>query len=339
MAKEPVDRERKVQELGLARKIMEVLSSKADEIAQEQTSGSSASSTKFRLEPAERVKLLEINNLGLVEGVGAGLFALVALRRVRAALLRRLWANQQTRNPPPPGAPPPPHTAPPPPSSSNPTNNPFHNNSPFHQANSSSSSKPFNPPPPLAPPPPPPPRGMPKQGTFMFLLGWMLDGLGAFSVMVTASFIFTDINKILDKLSTIPMVEGKSTIAREFCPDVVQKLNELKTQDAEAAAVIDTAKTKQLQAVLQFAENCQRRSSYEKRLRREKGVGPHYPVDVPAPGVPHDFPLDENDGSGMLMSDDGHHHASSSDFDFYDPRQEEEGTEAWADNFTDDRKS
>ena len=175
----------------------------------------------------------------------------------------------------------------------------------------------------------------------MFLLGWMLDGLGAFSVMVTVSFIFTDINKILDKLSTIPMVEGKSTIAREFCPDVVKTLKTLRQEDAEAAAVIDTAKTKQLQAVLQFAQNCQRRAAYENRLRQEKGVGLHYPVDVPAPGVPPDYPLDENvaDGGGMLMSDDHHQATTSSDFDFYDPRQEEEGTEAWADNFTDDRKS
>ena len=320
---EPVDRARKVEELGLARKIMETLSTKADKIVLEARNENS----NFRLEPAERVKLLEINNLGMTEGVAAGLLSLVALRRIRATLLRRLWQNQQQANYRAGASRPPPPT--PPPSATH--NNPFHNNSPFQQAAQQQQTQ-FNPPPPLTPPPPPP-KGMPKQGTFSFILGWLLDVLGAFSVMVTVSFIFTDIHKILDKLSSIPLVEGRSTIAREFCPDIVQALKEMRAKDAAAAAVMDDAQTKQLQAVLKFVENCQRRAAYEANLRREKGVGRHYPVAVPAPGVPADFPI--NDHGETATDGDSNH---NNDSDFYDPRQEE-GTEEWADIFTEDRKS
>ena len=160
--------------------------------------------------------------------------------------------------------------------------------------------------------------------------------MGAFSVMVTVSFMLTDINKILDKLSSIPLTEGQSTISREFCPDVVQSLRKIKAQDADAAEIIKDPQTKQLQAVLDFAENCQRRAAFEKQLRRDKGVGRHYPVDVPPPGVPLDFPLDsslegDDDDGGK---DDDKKEGDNDDFDFYEPQQSTD----WADNFTTDRE-
>mmetsp|Transcript_14825 Transcript_14825/g.28237 ORF Transcript_14825/g.28237 Transcript_14825/m.28237 type:complete len:328 (-) Transcript_14825:43-1026(-) len=314
-------RSRKVQELGLARKIMDVLSRKADELANSTT----VQQGKFKLEPAERVKLLEINNLGLTEGVAAGLLSLWALRRIRSSLLRRMWANsQRSATHGHPHAPPP--TPPPPPPNAT-TNNPFRNNNPFQQHQTSQ----FNPPPPITPPPPSS-NATPKQSTFMFIFGWLLDGVGAFSVMVTVSFMLTDINKILDKLSTIPLTEGRSTIAREFCPDVVQSLRKIKAEDADAAAIINDPQTKQLQAVLQFSENCQRRAAFEKQLRRDKGVGRHYPVDVPPPGVPLDFPFDSSLESGD--GDDDSKQGNNNDFDFYEPQQDAD----WADSFTTDRE-
>lgn len=326
MAKEQIDRSRRVEELGLARKIMNVLSRKADELANSGT----LQQGNFHLEPAERIKLLEINNLGLKEGVAAGLLSLVMLRRIRASMIRRLWTNSQAsgHHGPPPAAPPPNAT----------TNNPFRNNSPFQQPNQQSSQ--FNPPPPLTSPPPPLSNAPPKQSTFMFLFGWSLDLLGAFSVMVTVSFIMTDMRKILDKLSGIPLTEGRSTVSREFCPDVVRAVRKIRAEDADAAAVLDDAQTKQLQAVLQFAENCQRRASYEAQLRRDKGVGRHYPVDVPPPGVPPDFPISgneqqEQDGGG---DDDDTQFGNNGGYDFYDPREETDNSQDWADDLTTDRE-
>ena len=330
MTKEQEDqRSRKVQELSLARKIMDVLGRKADELANSTT----VQQGNFKLQPAERLKLLEINNLGLTEGVAAGLLSLVALRRIRSSLLKRLWTNSQksaTHGPPqaPPSTPPPP-----PPNAT--TNNPFRNNNPFQQQQNSQ----FSPPPPLMPPPPSL-NAPPKQSTFMFLFGWFLDGLGAFSVMVTVSFMLTDVNKILGKLSTIPLTEGQSTIAREFCPDVVQSLRKIKQQDAEEAAIIKDPQTKQLQAVLEFAENCQRRAAFEKQLRRDKGVGRHYPVDVPPPGVPVDFALDASLDGGDDHDDDDDDDDTKKQvgndvFDFYEPQQQNAD---WADGFTTDRE-
>ena len=192
---------------------------------------------------------------------------------------------------------------------------------------------------------------MPKQGTFAFLFGWCLDALGAFSVMVTVSFLRTDMDKILDKLSRLPLTEGQSTIAREFCPDVVQAVRDIRQNNDEAADVLDHAQTKQLQAVLQFAQNCQRRAAYEQQLRQEKGMSsPHFPVDVPKGGVPPDFPIPSDatlllsrgndDDSNTIMSENGRP-PQEGDFDFYDPRQEKggDGSSDWADGFTTDREN
>lgn len=346
--KQTVDRSRKVEELGLARKIMDVLSRKAEEISQ----STKESSNKFHLEPAEREKLLEINNLGLMEGVAAGLLSLVVLRRIRASLMRRLWfkhqeAQQQAARP-----------QAPPPSASQSTmgghnnTNAFQNSSPFHKPqqppnspftppSSASSSSPSPPPLPLTqaaskPPPSFGSNGMPKQGTFTFLFGWFLDSLGAFSVMVTVSFMMTDLDKILNKLSTLPLVPGQSTISREFCPDVVRALQQLKQEGPDKRDILENAQTKQLQAVLLFAENCQRRASYERQLRVDKGVGQHFPVDVPETGVPPDYPID---AQGVVGQNDLHNNDDGSGEDdgdgFYNPH--EQGTEEWANDFTTDR--
>jgi hypothetical protein len=343
MTKKTVDRARAAQELGIAQSLLETFTRKADQLAQQQTGGPDGSPNTFRLEPAERDKLMEINNTGLVEGMVAGIISLVALRRIRGSLLRRLYAAREASPPPPHSHAPPPHHG-----AGSTGGSPFHQqNSPFAQTNS-----PFHtpqqhaPPPPFSTPPPPHASNKPKEGTFAFLFGWALDAVGAFAVMASVSFMLTDVNKILNTLSDIPLTEGRSTIAREFCPDVVQALQQLRQNDPAAAAVLDDAQTRRLQAVRLFIHNCQRREAYEAALRREKGVAdPHYPVQVPAGGVPPDFPLppmgssspSSPSSSSSSTYDDSIITTGEDDFDFYEPTSDPATEAAWADELTTDR--
>ena len=323
MAKESISKERKAEELSLARKIMDVLSRKADELAQ----GGSEATQKFRLEPAERQILLEINNFGMASAIGAGVLSLIALRRIRYSMLRRLYGNKPSG---PPGQPPSHHPSAPPPTYGN---NPFQSNNPFSQSGSQFHS----PPPPFTSPSSASNNSTIKQGTVSFLFGWAMDLAGAFAVTVTTSMLLTDMGQILEKLSKIPLTEGRSTVAREFCPDVVQTLKDIQQNDSAAASVIDSAQTLQLQAVIQFAENCKRRAAFEKTLRKEKGVGPSYPVQVPLGGVPPDYPITSDTDEEEDDRDRNDDHRSGFEGDFYEPPTE--GFDAWADDFTNDREN
>ena len=170
---------------------------------------------------------------------------------------------------------------------------------------------------------------MPKQGVFAFAFGWFVDGFAALFVASTVSFMSTDVERVLHLLSSVPLAEGESTVAREFCPDVVKELQNIRQYDPSGTVIVDDAKTMQLQAVLKFAENCRRRADYEAHLRREKGLGPQVPVSVPAPGVPIDFPFTEdlpNETAG-----------GQNDFDSYHPTKQE-GSEEWADSFAENGK-
>jgi hypothetical protein len=325
MAKEDkVDRARQVKELALSRRIFNVLSRKVDEMQ-------GAAKEDFRLEKIERQRLLEINNLGLAEGVAAGLLSLVVLRRMRGSLLRRIYANQQKQQSAAQG----PHQ------------------SPFVPPTGGSTN-------PFAPPAPPPPtagsssRSTPRQGPVMFFMGWLLDGVASLSIAATVSFAYTNAPAILGQLSALPLVEGRSTVARHFCPDVVKELQAIRhaapaavDDDNDDVDLVNHPQTKQLQAVIQFAENCQRRQAYEEELRQNQGVAPRDPVDVPPPGVPADYPLSSGGDYPAGPPSDDRHHPNGDDnndeddgFAFYDPRVEQDASAAgdWAEDFVTDQE-
>jgi len=80
---------RKEQELQLTQRFIAVFQRRLDLLR------TTMDTDSFKLEPAERKILLEINNFGLMEGVIAGGMTLFVLRRLRSNFLRRI---QQQRN-------------------------------------------------------------------------------------------------------------------------------------------------------------------------------------------------------------------------------------------------
>jgi len=257
--KEQVKLESKV-----SKRFLEVFSKRADNIQQRYAEHPD----DFKLESDEQIVLSRINAGGLVEGVLAGVVSLVALRRLRTYFLRRMYARHQQAN------------------SESPmqqmiqqqqqqarqqqySNNPFHNNK-----NTSS---------PGSEPPPDP-------GFFLNTMGWFLD-LG-FSFVLGSSFSYYrfDMDSIMSDLGKIPLGPGESTVSREFCPDSIKLLNKLRAEaikgDKRISNLLESPKTKNVEALLQFAKNCELRTRFEEKIREEKGVRPGYRVSIPPPGVP-----------------------------------------------------
>ena len=161
-------------------------------------------------------------------------------------------------------------------------------------------------------------------------IGWGIDGTVAFFIGASASFYMTDTTRILQLLATIPLVEGHSVIAKEFCPDFMEYYK--KKLSPEDKNYVKHAESPQLQAINQFIRNCQKRSKYEERLRKEKGVlSKDFPVSIPVGGVPTFDDAGDDDIFGV-----GDSYAE----EYYDPTRDFEDTdfhnEGWTNHNDDD---
>jgi hypothetical protein len=67
----------------------------------------------------------------------------------------------------------------------------------------------------------------------MTVIGWMLDGMAAFATAVAVSFAYTDVEKILNKVVELPLVQGQSVVAHELCPSILQLVEKLKNKQDE----------------------------------------------------------------------------------------------------------
>jgi hypothetical protein len=262
--------------------------------------------SKFTLEDEERKILYEVNNFGLMPGAAAGLVALLMLRRirVRTEMLRRIQK---------------------PPSAN--TGAPHVTNSPFQQG--------------------PPPGGESykklQPSPFLRVFGWSLDLMSSFFVAAATSIMSTDHEVIARKITTLPLVSGRSKVAAELCPPVLDFLRELR-KDESTRDVLDGATTTNLKNILTFCQNCQRRAAYEDRLRLENGLPGGSRVSIPPPGVPVDYSGDS--GTSMLGWNDGTNEDGAgggyASGDFYDQSQEQTGAgidnQEWADSMVSDRE-
>jgi len=289
-------RKRLKEEYDLAQRLMGVFQRKLDEIRLRDNnqggaganvrSPSSSSSRKdgtssFQLEPAEKELLTNINNFGLKEGVLAGVLSLVALRKVRTNMLRRIISMQQQQQSRPPHAP-----------YQQPPNHPPHaTNSPFAQV----------PQPGMIPPTPPPGSSSSidraisermKPWSFANVFGWILDCSVSFSIAAATSLIFTDRQKVLDTVTQIPLTPGYSSVSDEFCPALCRELQSLEQHDPQQARLLQTPQSPYLKALVQFGINCQKRKTYEDELRNERGGGPGDRMSIPMPGVPANIQVD-----------------------------------------------
>jgi len=152
-------------------------------------------------------------------------------------------------------------------------------------------------------------------------IGWLIvDTVVSLSAATTVAAIYTDHQALLDKVSSLPLVEGRSRIANDFCPEAISAWEKLRES---SSFPIENPHTPQLEAMRQFTLNCHRRAAYEQRLRREAGLSPSDPVLIPPPGVPEDISIVQD----------------RAEDDFFDPSSTWDGNDKqWAEDFATGQK-
>ena len=351
---DPEDRTK--QEYALSLRFMNAVQRKLDQIQMRQSEPLSAETgptnlSGLSLGEAERRKLLEINNRNLLEGVVAGAVSFMVLRRIRSGLMHRMInaKNAAMESHTPTGAAP---------TGMPGSSLPHAPKSPFQQikkppdgataegASSTTSSSTATPPPGGGGA-----GGLPSQeqlaqdfadkrtkgisGTLFSVFGLLIDGAVSFYIAVFVSI--RNPGEIINELAKLPLIEGRSRVAEEFCPEFLHELQAvqkevLETNNTVEAEVLQNPQSLTLKGLLQFCHNCQLRAAYEQQLRQQLGLSNSDPVSIPSPGVPEttDTPLFPDFAAGS-MSESGGESAN----DFYDPRDEEND---WADPFVTDQE-
>ncbi|KAL7581425.1 hypothetical protein ACA910_022007 [Epithemia clementina (nom. ined.)] len=298
-------------ELNVVNRLMDAMTAKAQRLKDQY---GQSSLNQFHLEPNEQQLLRKVNNHGLVEGLAAGVVALLALRHVRRLMLRKLMENQRKQQ----------------------TSDLYQGSpSPMQQLIQQRQQGPHLPP--NSSSPPIPPNGPYREGFFSYWFGWLVDGVLSFSVAAIVTVKAMNLEKMLGEISRIPLGPGKSTFSREFCPVVTDWMRGMEVEsqngDETMTQVLNHPKSKSVAHLLELARNCDRRMRYEQMLRKEKGVAsPDFPVDIPPPGVPQD--LDEASislspsSSSSSWTDEGESFSSQDSFE----------SNSWAEGFVEDQE-
>jgi len=283
---------RKKEEYNLSLRFMNALQRKMEQIQMRQRDGDTSLTGMLELGEAERTKLLEINNRGVLEGSVAGVLSFIFLRRMRAGFLRRMMKQEAKA----PGAPPPP-----PPTMGTPGGTsavPHAPKSPFQQQKPPTGTTSSSPPPsPGAEIPSPQKvaqaykesRTSGISGTFFNLLGFAIDATVSFYIAVFVSI--RNPGKIMNEIAKIPLIEGRSRVSDEFCPEFLHELQEmqkdvLEDNNAMQADALKNPESVALKGLLEFCHNCKQRAAYENQLRQQLGLSDSDPVSIPPPGVP-----------------------------------------------------
>lgn len=104
-----------------------------------------------------------------------------------------------------------------------------------------------------------------------------------------------------EEIANIPLCAGRSIVAEKICSDWVDLVHReipsdfWKNLNEEDCRLKDKIRWK---SVLGFADNCLKRKAFEDAYRKQHGLKPGDPVDVPEGGVPtHIFSLSKENGS------------------------------------------
>lgn len=135
------------------------------------------------------------------------------------------------------------------------------------------------------------------------------------------SFAFQDKEKILSRLATTPLVEGRSVLADSFCEDLSREYRRIHPPEYWR-----NVQSPFLRHMGDFVHNCDLRRSFEKKLRKERGTMAGDPVSIPSPGVP------------TAISDySGDDETTEDDFNFGQDEETIVGDD-WADAFVTDQE-
>jgi hypothetical protein len=111
------------------------------------------------------------------------------------------------------------------------------------------------------------------------LAGWV-------AALTCGEHVFNE-TRTWKRVSTVPLVEGRSVVSDELCSDVVDAYYRRFNIGDDDEPVEHPV----LKSIESMAQNCQRRQALERRIRRDRGLDPHVPVSIPPPGVPADYPV------------------------------------------------
>jgi len=133
---------------------------------------------------------------------------------------------------------------------------------------------------------------IPRPGIFMRTVKFGLDVFLSLSLAAYGSAYFTDRGKLMQDLSKVPLVEGRSLLSDELCTDFIDIYRSIpkKTWDKF------NGKSEPLDAIGGFVKNCLRRRVAEKELlaqRRTFGIASEDEhVEIPHPGVSRDIDVE-----------------------------------------------
>lgn len=217
----------------------------------------------------EKATLTDINNNGMVWGLGAGLGTFIVLRKGPSALSRFLLSRR--------GA------------SMGGTRHGYNFNastsqSPFEHGGSDQPRKP---------------------GIFLRAVKFGLDLFVSTSIAMYSSVFFADKKKLLQDISDVPLVEGRSLIADEFCTEFMTAYKEIPRETWSKYRGTNEV----TDAIEKFVLNCKRREVFEAQLKAERGLKPGGTGDhlsLPTPGVPRisDVGVDDISGRPSIESYD-----------------------------------
>ena len=172
-----------------------------------------------------------------------------------------------------------------------------------------------------------PPESKKRPGFLFRVVKFSLDVFVSMSLGAWGSVLFTDSKKLMNDLSDIPLVEGRSLVSEELCTDFIDVYKAIpkKTWD------IYDNKSVPLDAISNFVKNCLRRQMVEKEILDEKRAFGSFGivgsedkhVDIPSPGVPRDLDVEipftdmsEDLSEGKNVDDDEDDPFQSSEFEF-----------------------
>jgi|Transcript_19731 hypothetical protein len=336
-------REQRLQEMKIIEEIMKLVRHKIDTspTIREMANNAAASegdTNSYKLNSeytAERQVLMQVNNIGLREGMIAGLATFLTLRKAPGIITRYVSRRSARRQQYSSGS-----------SSSYKLDspNPFQVNK--NEAGASSSSSRSS-----------------KSSPGMLLLRavrFTLDVFVSLTVGASTSFYFTDQDYMMSQIANVPLVEGRSLVADEFCSDLIQEFRNIPTEvwrDTQNPALV---------SVRTFVKNCQYRQSYEAKLRQDYHLQPNEPVSIPSPGVDtsymmttmndarstangnssedddDDFYIDGNDPN--IIGEDPFASSSPPTIEYFgeeqqQPYEDEQSDNAWAESLVTDQQA
>eukprot|EP00554_Chaetoceros_debilis_P016710 CAMPEP_0194114804 /NCGR_PEP_ID=MMETSP0150-20130528/21520_1 /TAXON_ID=122233 /ORGANISM="Chaetoceros debilis, Strain MM31A-1" /LENGTH=277 /DNA_ID=CAMNT_0038805111 /DNA_START=166 /DNA_END=1000 /DNA_ORIENTATION=- len=106
-----------------------------------------------------------------------------------------------------------------------------------------------------------------KETPLAKVVGSIFDAVLAGCFGFTGWVACSDKNKILNEMAEIPLIQGKSDISDKLCGDFIAIHQDIRPQFWNEYSD-DT-----LTAIQTFVKNCEKRKMYERRLRRDLGLG------------------------------------------------------------------